>query len=160
MHPSKDSLEQLQKRVREATGPDRELDAWIIVMLTPTKVTDDDLVYLIKTEPEDHCAPGTYWLKQRSGASLRTAPLLTTDLGACVALMRSLLPGWRREVFERWNVDDLANGPPPIGECSVSLEPFYSGAPVIKETHALETHALLLAIISAKLSLSKEKEAV
>lgn len=98
-----ETLRSLQARIREATGPDRELDAWIVVMLTPTRATADDLVYLIKTEPEDHCAPGTYWLKQRSGASLRTAPLFTTDpdgLGACVALMREVLPGceWGRTV--------------------------------------------------------------
>lgn len=98
-----ETLRSLQERMRAATGPDRKLDAEIIVALTPTKVTADDLVYLSVPRKEDYCQPGTYWLKQRSGLSLRTAPCLTSDpdgLGACVALMREVLPGceWGRTV--------------------------------------------------------------
>ena len=99
-----ESLRSLQKRIREATEPDRELDAAITVALTPTKETADDLIYLIVPRREDYCTPGTYWRKSRSGASLHTAPLLTTDpdgLGPCVALQRAVLPEWKWDVFQR-----------------------------------------------------------
>lgn len=79
-------------RLEKATGPDRELDAAIIVATTPTRSTADDLIYLTETRSDDQCAPGTYWLKQRSGASLHTAPELTASIDSALALVERCLP--------------------------------------------------------------------
>lgn len=73
-------LSDLIRRVEEAKGPDRELDAEITVAIMGTTSTDDDLIYHRLPAKDDHCAPGTYWRKQRSGASLRTSAELTDFL--------------------------------------------------------------------------------
>lgn len=87
------NLSSLLDRVRKAEGPDRDLDAMILVAITPTLSTSDDLRYAMLRDSD--CSPGTYWIKQRSGASLRTAPTLTSSLDACLSLLRECLPGWR-----------------------------------------------------------------
>lgn len=68
-----ESLRSLQKRIREATGPDRDLDHAILLTLLPRTRTD-----LI-----------TY------GTPFTTDP---DGLGPCVALLRSVLPGYAWKV--------------------------------------------------------------
>jgi hypothetical protein len=92
---STDDLSRLRDRVRAATGPDRELDAEITVALTPTVRTDDDLIYLRAVRRDEGEAPGTYWLHQRSGISLRSADRLTASIDAALALVERVLPGAR-----------------------------------------------------------------
>ena len=80
---------------------DRELDARLIVeTCKPQQYPDDLRYYYLPSVSTDYmeCAPGTYWLKQRSGASLQTAPMLTTSLDAIVSLIEMELPGWTRAV--------------------------------------------------------------
>ena len=74
------------ERLTEATGPDRELDAAIIVAATPAEGQGDDLITLRRTSKSDECAPGTYWRVSFSGKSLHTAELYTYSLDAAVAL--------------------------------------------------------------------------
>lgn len=88
-------LERLEEALDKAEGPSRELDAWIVVATTPARKTDDDLIYLRRVRKDDGCSEGTYWLHQRSGASLHTAPELTDSVDDVLALAQSLLPGAR-----------------------------------------------------------------
>ena len=87
-----EELKNLLERVKAATGPDRDMDAAIIVATTPSKMTDEDLVYLKVPQKSDQCAPGTYWLCQRSGMSLRTSETLTASVDAALALVESVMP--------------------------------------------------------------------
>ena len=98
---SRPELQGLIERCEKATGPDRELDAAIIVATTPTVSADDDLIYLSPTLEDDNCAHGTYWRVQRSGRSLHTAPQLTASLDASLALVEQVLPGWH------WSLDSF-----------------------------------------------------
>jgi len=113
-----ESLRSLQKRIREVTGPDRDLDGAIAKALDAS-----------------FSAP----------PYLTDAPEFTLDpdgLGPCVALMREVLPGWTRAVD--------ATSP----EDGIDVELFFDGVckhARPKGEHALETHATLLAIVSAKI---------
>lgn len=123
-----ESLKALQKRIREATGPDRELDKaiWLAIGNAPRVV------------------PEGYTLN----AGL--APRYTTDpdgLGACVGLMREVLPGAIREVEATgklpkvtiWRYHEIVWQDRSVGE------------------HALETHATLLAICAALIAEEEAK---
>ena len=117
-----ESLRSLQKRIREAKGADRELDRDIANAFRPAGF--------------------------RGFYTFTSAPLYTADpngLGPCVALMREVLPGWRRGVHEH------------SGSCSVAVYApdgrDYEGA-----VHAIETHATLLAIVSALIAQEEAKE--
>lgn len=97
------SLESLLERVREATGPDRELDAAIEIAFLPTESGDDDILYYSLPSPDDRCEPGTYWRITRSGRSLRTSRKLSASLDACAALQAEKLPGSMEAV---WNMEE------------------------------------------------------
>lgn len=114
-------LSSLLERVREATGPDRELDAAIAVALQigARKNLPDDLQYLREASRSDECAPGTYWFISRSGMSLRTAENYTASLDAALSLVERRQPGesfnvlkeamplvWKRLWPERFKIDD------------------------------------------------------
>ena len=133
-----DTLRSLQKRIREATGPDRELDKaiWLAIGNAPRVV------------PE--------------GYTLNTglAPRYTTDLdglGACVALMRDQFPG------ALWAVWDMEDGP----GCRL-LIPGKSGAyhdgvevqtPVDKWTPPTVCAAMIDCVIAARIAVMAEEEA-
>lgn len=97
MEASKEELEALLARVESATGPDRDLDAALFVALNKPEQQEDDLRYYrlphVSMDHMDMCAPGTYWLKQRSGASLHTSPTYTASLDAASALVERVMPG-------------------------------------------------------------------
>jgi hypothetical protein len=67
-----------------------------------------------------------------------------------VALLREVLPGYRREVFERWGYEDGRGW--FIAERLVKIQGPSDTRPVNVDLHALETHATLLAIFSARAS--------
>lgn len=89
-------LADLLARLEKAEGPDREIDAALLVaLLKPEQLADDLRYYRLPSPSMDHmemCAPGTYWLKQRSGASLHTSPHYTASLDAALALVERVLP--------------------------------------------------------------------
>lgn len=79
----------------EAGEVGRDIDARVAVALAwgvPTP--EDDRPWLKMPTRYDECAPGTYWLVQRSGMSLRTAPEFTTSLDVVTALQERVLPEW------------------------------------------------------------------
>ena len=85
----------LIERLEAATGPDRALDAELHCALFKPKQYADDLRYFrvphASMDHMDMCEPGTYWLKERSGRSLHTAPQYTAkfDIAQLVALLRA-----------------------------------------------------------------------
>ena len=82
-----DSLIALAEKVERLTGPDRRVDGLIACAIFKTVKTDDDLIYLSPICKSDECAPGTYWLVQRSGRSLQTAPSYTASLDVAMTLV-------------------------------------------------------------------------
>lgn len=125
------------ERLTEATGPDRELDAAIIVAATPAEGQGDDLITLRRTSESDECAPGTYWRVSFSGKSLRTSYPYTASIDAAVALVERLLPGCHRR-SQNWNY------PPSY---AVSIGPSYVDSSYAR--HACEPIAILLALFRA-----------
>ncbi len=89
---------ELIERLEKATAADRNLDAALHVALVKPEQRADDLRYFrVPSASMDHmemCAPGTYWLKERSGASLQTAPAYTASLDAALSLVERVLPGF------------------------------------------------------------------
>lgn len=78
----------LETRLREASGPDRDLDAAIAVATTPTKSTDNDLIYAKLRDPgNDATSPGHYFIQSRSGASARTSPEYTRSVDDALTLL-------------------------------------------------------------------------
>lgn len=97
------TLRSLQQRIREATGPDREIDAAISAAL---RYYDDSSIP---------------W-----GGEL-IAPDFTTDpdgLGACVGLMREVLPGheWERE-FRNFGIYNIRTSDGSWHETGYSTKP-------------------------------------
>lgn len=135
-----ETLRSLQERIREATGPDRELDAAIFRAL--------DLQL-----PEQFLNLGIALKWQADGSALMPVggmqvryepPAFTASLDACVALMRDVLPGWRRDSFQR--VDHFSVF---VSNPDQDQEHAY---------HSLETHATLIAIVSALIAIEEAKE--
>jgi hypothetical protein len=87
------------ERLEKADGPDRNLDAAIAVSvkLELLNAMNQCPTFFKVLEKDEHCAPGTFWLYQFSGASMRTAPLYTASLDAAIALVERMLPGWDRK---------------------------------------------------------------
>jgi hypothetical protein len=99
-----ESLIALAERCEKATGPDRELDAEIAVAIEyelPNPM-GECRAHLRVPHLSDECEAGTYWLVQRSGMSLQTAPRYTASLDAAIELVPE---GWdwlvRNDVEER-----------------------------------------------------------
>lgn len=83
------TLLELAERCEKATGPDRELDAAIIVACQhdlPAPMGECS-ASLRLPHKDDRCEAGTYWLVQRSGMSLRTARSVTASLDAAMTLV-------------------------------------------------------------------------
>ena len=76
-----DGFNNLIDRLLASPNQDRNLDAMIHVELfKPRQAPDDHRYYRLPHISVDHmdmCAPGTYWLTERSGRSLHTAPYYT-----------------------------------------------------------------------------------
>lgn len=120
-----ESLKSLQARVRECKGADRELDHAICMALNYVPYIPDNAIN-------------------------QSIPHFTTypeGLGACVALMMEVLPGYTRVVD--------ASAP----ECliDVDISPPGPGLNWIKGRHELETHATLLVILSAVIAREEDR---
>lgn len=126
-------------RAQALTEPSREVDALIAVALKwelPAPMGECSASLRIPMK-WDHCEPGTYWLVQRSGSSLRTAPAFTASTDAALALAERVLPGWTIQLLvgtgrrvailshqagdnERWSEAEGANI--AIAICIATLE--------------------------------------
>lgn len=108
-------MKELIKRLEEASEGSRELDAEIAVAVghRVPSVPDgaEDLAYAKLPTIHDKCEPGTYWIVQRSGMFLSTAPRFTTSLDAALTL-----------IPERWAVEAVSWWPGG-GSGEVSLLP-------------------------------------
>ena len=84
----------LIERLEKAGEGSRILDARIAVaaQLNMPEPMGDAEPYLKMPHKLDECADGTYWLVQRSGMSLRTAPQYSTNLQDAFGLV---LEGWQ-----------------------------------------------------------------
>lgn len=81
-------MESLIAKLKSATEGSRELDAEIAVALEyglPAPM-GDARAHLRLTNKYDEEAPGTYWVVQFSGRSLRSAPNFTTSVDAAIRL--------------------------------------------------------------------------
>jgi len=136
------TLSDLEKRLSEAEGPDRELDAAIAVATTPATGERELRVYYRLPNVYDRCEAGTYWRVSISGKSLRTAPEYTASLDAAVALVERALPTYSRTIyFEAWQGENL--------RCAADVF-----GPDLGKTRGLSRHkteplALCLALIRA-----------
>ena len=89
----------LIERLEAAETGSRELDAAVAVAAKvdlPSPMGDCKATLRLPRKDDD-CASGTYWLVQRSGMSLRTAPPLSTSIDAALTLVPK---GWRWEVAD------------------------------------------------------------
>lgn len=126
-----ETLRSLQQRLREATGPDRELDLAVGVLWGNP--------------------PFSISIAQQRGGKPPVFKF-TYSLDAVLALMRTTLPGWTRLV------DASA---PELGIAVELLPPDQTerdGTDSVKGDHDLETHATLLAILSALIAEEEAKE--
>jgi hypothetical protein len=143
----------LQKRIRDCTGPDRQLDAEICAALHwgPHRAIHS---FAFKFPVWRGRNDGRVDVLNNDGSTVGhfKSEELTTypdGLGACVALMREVLPGAIREVE--------ATGKLP----KVTVWRYHDIVWQARSTeeHAIENHATLLAIISARIAeLEAEQE--
>ena len=119
---------ELIERLGKATVADRNLDAALHVALVKPEQRADDLCYFrVPSANMDHmemCAPGTYWLKERSGASLQIAPAYTASLDAAIALVERVLPGTEWAVstlYERNHAEVNMNAEEPVTATGATL---------------------------------------
>jgi len=83
------ALRDLIERMEAAKEGSRELDALIAVTIgedLPASMGEAK-PHLRACRPNDNCAPGHYWLVQRSGMSLRSAKHYTTSIDAALTLV-------------------------------------------------------------------------
>jgi hypothetical protein len=111
-----ETLRSLQQRIREATGPDRVLDAEIAIVLGADEIS---VTWVIRTDAIGqrivvNPASCTEVLLRDFGRYL-DLPLYTLDpdgLGACKALMLEVLPGkpWTKTASGRFRIwgDDVS----------------------------------------------------
>lgn len=134
-----ESLRSLQKRIHEATGPDRELDCIVHAVMDGREIREDGNLILARSCRPPHDAyvvgsidPGREQRNFSEGYSLPLPPHYTLDpdgLGPCVALQRAVLPGckWERDrcgSLRIWHPDNGA-GPSivfaPANDCLTFL---------------------------------------
>jgi hypothetical protein len=90
-----ETLRALQTRIREATGPDRELDGDILVAFK-----GGEIVWKMSNFTMEQCPAHRHPSKQHVGGFANEhVPLLTGSLDACVGLMHATLPGctWAKD---------------------------------------------------------------
>ena len=130
-----ESLRSLQKRIREATEPDRELDAAIAKAFG---------------------MPHGYheWIEDRTYYdTFEQAARFTLDpdgLGPCMALQRAVLPGWLFDLRQQHKEDWQAR----VHRRGLKRTPHDD----VFASHRLSTHATLLAIVSAKIAELEARE--
>ena len=79
-------------RLREATGPDRQLDDDIIKAVWPdAKVLHYPSYTNFQTIPIQRGGPGSFW---------RKAPSWTESIDAVFALIEEILPGWNWGIYK------------------------------------------------------------
>lgn len=142
--------EAIRERLAGLTGPDRKVDAMITVAAQvdlPAPMGDAG-AWLRMPYKEDRCAPGTYWLVQRSGMSLRTAAPLTGDVDAILALIEQDLPGMGVNI---WAWPDFAKA--TIGTREIDFAEYM--APVGRGQAPTLPLALCLAFTEAKIQIAK-----
>jgi len=93
------TLSTVKTRLESASGPDREIDAQIIVATQTREPVKDDLIYLSLPWPLEECEAGTYWRCSRSGRSLHTAPEFTDSVDAALGLVERKLPEWSTQIY-------------------------------------------------------------
>jgi hypothetical protein len=137
------TLKSLQKRIQEATGPDRELDCLIRAVFDGHTVREDGNNILARSTrpPHDECLIGRIdpGKRQRNFTEAwrdPPAPNFTTDpdgLGACVALFHEVLTGckWTRTAsgrFRVWDWNDLlaSDAKPLANDCLTFLDAIFS----------------------------------
>ncbi|GIK47977.1 MAG: hypothetical protein BroJett013_06740 [Alphaproteobacteria bacterium] len=143
-------LQSLLERLEKASGGDREIDAALhVALLKPEQYPDDLRYYRLPSPSMDHmemCAPGTYWLKQRSGASLHTAPNYTSSLDAALSLVERVMPGCGVEVLasdrDTWRATVWPWVSSRGTRADIGFQYSYAKAPAL---------ALCLALVRAKL---------
>lgn len=134
-----ESLRSLQKRIREATGPDRELDAAISLVLHA-----DFWASLDRQE-----------LRQAFSISPYTAD--PDGLGPCVALMREVLPGCDYE-RHRYGNYHICDGTQWHSSPHTRLEESPDGFGIELPEHANDCLTFLDAIFSAAIAQEEAKE--
>ena len=147
-----ESLRSLQKRIREAIDPDRELDGDIIVALKGGEIVWKMANYTMEQYPA-HRYPSKNHL---SGFANEHVPLLTASIDACVALMREVLPGceWSRDsawcfwIWEQisknaWDAKKRIDGGPYrlANDCLTFLDAIFSAAIAQEEAKHTEKAA-------------------
>jgi hypothetical protein len=137
-------LEQLAKRVGEAKGADRELDADLMVALCGARRVDD---YSFYGPNEEHWSFGEN--EDESTAWNGPLPYLTASLDRALALVEAKLPGWS------WGVSGATK---PL--CDALLyEPSMRGfKQKVKASAATPPLALLSALLSALQAQSQRVE--
>lgn len=148
-----DTLRSLQKRIRKATKPDRELDARLYGLgkgLVPREFFRGAMNWQF-VHPDNHNE--IYYVPFDAVSPYTTDP---DGLGACVALMREVLPGWKGGV--EWGRNDAR------GSCFASAQvPYgYDGPAPWPEGWGHNDNpcrAVLDAIIAARIAVIAEEEA-
>ena len=129
----------LIERLESAKTGSRELDAEIVVKAgygLPSPIGDENPVLRLPSEYDlsRNCVDGQYWLEQRSGMSLRTAPSFSTSIDAALTLVPE---DWS------WSVDDYQ------GTCKAHLDKLADGKAAIFDCFCA-TPALALCIAALK----------
>lgn len=98
-------LKEILDLVEKAETGSRDLDARIAVAASvdlPSPMGECK-PHLRLPSKSDQCAPGTYWLVQMSGMSLRTAPAYTTSIDSIMEIICADFPGnsWEIKTFPR-----------------------------------------------------------
>lgn len=148
------ALEALRDRVREATGPSRELDCLIHVVAMRHQYRCGDKGNFNIVDPPFYAerrfffnpVPEVEWIGYDL---LNISPRYTSSLDACAALQAEVLPG---ALMGFWNMED---GPGARIIPSISGHD-YVNAPDIAETAATMPLAWLSAILSALIAMHRE----
>lgn len=144
-----ETLRSLQTRIREATEANLDID-WDVwrALSAPLEMCGQKIESIFR---DGDTTEASFWgcrtVDGFNYLGCGQIPRLTSDpggLGACVALMREVLPGWRRDSFQM--VDHFSVF---VSNPDQDQEHAY---------HSLETHATLIAIVSALIAIEEAKE--
>jgi hypothetical protein len=164
--PDLSALKALQARIRQATGPDRELDCLIPAVFDGRTIREENNMILARSSrpPYDEYLvgridPGRKHRNFSEPFGVRPSPHFTTypeGLGACVALMMEVSPD------AYWSISRTALRPgmiPGGSPHAYRAEVGDWGTPS-KAWHDRPNHALLLAICAALIAQLEARETV